>query len=62
MATHKSVTDPLLRKIMAHELWVLRSQIKRMGYSRSSETYLWIVMGFETALRRVEHAQRLGER
>lgn len=57
MATHKTVKDPVLRQIMARELWVLRRQIRRMGYSRESDTYFWLVMGFETALERVQARQ-----
>ena len=60
MATHKSITDPFLRRVMANELLVIRRQIKRMGFSRQTDQYFWLVMGIETALRRVEYAQKTG--
>lgn len=61
MGTHKGITDPLLRKIMASELLILRRQAKRLGWKRDDDPYFWTIVGFETALRRVE-VQKAGER
>lgn len=60
MGTHKEIKDKLLRSIMANELLVIRKQFGRMGYKRTDDSFFWAVVGFETALRRVQLAKDSG--
>lgn len=54
--THIEIKDPALRTIFARELWVLRGVARRTGARMDSEWMSGIIIGFETALRRVEQA------
>jgi hypothetical protein len=56
--THSDIKDPILRNIFARELWVLRGVERRIGEKNfqhfQSPWMSGIILGFETALRRVE--------
>ncbi len=61
--THTELTDPELRLILANEILVLRFQMKRMAKMKlpmSKDTYSSIVMGLDTALRRVQDVREHG--
>jgi len=54
MATNKDIKDPLHRQILANELLVLRRVCREHGYSMKGDYFGGVVIGFKTALRRVE--------
>jgi hypothetical protein len=58
--THPEITDPLLRKIFANELLIIRRVCRQTKVSPFSEMMSDQRMGFETALRRVEAVQKHG--
>lgn len=53
--THKDITDPKLRAVFANELLILRRSMKDMQTNKQSDLVCGIMLGFETALRRVNH-------
>ena len=60
MATHPEITDPVLRKIMANELLVMRRTARRIGATMRDQQIAYNMLGFETALRRVSYAMQSG--
>ena len=59
MKTHSNLTDPRLRKILHDEIVVLHSQYwqaKRTQVPMSDDWFSGVLIGFETALRRVQDA------
>jgi hypothetical protein len=52
--THRAIKDPALRAIFARELWVLRGVARRTGERMDSPWMSGIILGLETAFRRVE--------
>jgi hypothetical protein len=62
MRTHRDLTDPRLRTLLARELLTLRFRRKQAAQAGRSfdETWVWgIRVGLETALRRVQAANLL---
>jgi len=57
MKTHKDITDPELRAILANELIIFRL-IKKRGQT-SGDYLLGLRVGFITALRRVQFVRNI---
>jgi hypothetical protein len=55
--THSNLTDPKLRKILHDEILILRKRMKKAGVSMRSDLVCGILIGLETALRRVQDAR-----
>ena len=61
--THAELTDPALRLILANELLVLRAQnklLKLKNIAMTREELWFVVMGLDTALRRVQDVNEHG--
>jgi hypothetical protein len=61
--THTELTDPVLRLILANELLVLRAQnklLKLKNMAMTREELWFVVMGLDTALRRVQDVNEHG--
>jgi hypothetical protein len=61
--THSELTDPALRLILANELLVLRAQnklLKPKNMAMTREQLWFVVMGLDTALRRVQDVREHG--
>ena len=61
--THTELTDPVLRLILANELLVLRAQnklLKAKNMAMKREELWFVVMGLDTALRRVQDVNEHG--
>jgi hypothetical protein len=52
MATHKDITDPELRAILANELNIIRKALRT-----DSDALFWSRVALDTALRRVQFVQ-----
>jgi hypothetical protein len=50
--THKEITDPELRAILANELNIIRKALRT-----DSDALFWVRLGLDTALRRVQFVQ-----
>jgi hypothetical protein len=55
--THSNLKDPKLRKILHDEILVLRKSMKKAKVDWNSELVKGILIGLETALRRVQDAE-----
>jgi hypothetical protein len=55
--THSNLTDPKLRKILHDEILVLRKSMKKAKVDWNSELVKGILIGLETALRRVQDVE-----
>jgi hypothetical protein len=52
--THSNLTNPKLRKILHDEILVLRKTMKKAKVDWKSDLVRGILIGLETALRRVQ--------
>jgi len=55
MGTHPEIKDKALRAIFANELLALRRVSRQTGEPMRSDWMTGVCLGFETALRRVQH-------